>query len=142
MNKKKAFEELNRNLQKYLSIGFIFHGKFLEELKDLLKNLAGNEKEIFALLIKQFTFIKELSDNVHKADSNEIIKYQERNYYSLHLSAKNFNIRLLITFTEEKSPVFLVAFYERSGKKASDYSKWKKVLTNRYNEIMKEGLEK
>ena len=40
----------------------------------LLKNAAENEKEIFALLIKQFTFIKELSTDVHKADSNEIIK--------------------------------------------------------------------
>lgn len=141
MNKKKAFEELAENLQKYHSMGFIFHEKFLEEIRDLLKNAPGSEKEIFALLIKQFTFIKELSTDVHKADSNEIIKYQERDYYSLHLSAKNFNIRLLMTFMEEKSPAFLVAFYERSGKKSSDYSRWKEVLTGRYNEIMERGLE-
>lgn len=140
MNKKEAFKKLAENLQKYHSIGFIFHEKFLEELRELLKNAPGSEKEIFALLIKQFTFIKELNTDVYKADSNEIIKYQERDYYSLHLSAKNFNIRLLMTFTEEESPAFLVAFYERSGKGASDYSSWKKVLTGRYNEIMERGL--
>lgn len=56
--------------------------------KYCFKNATGNEKEIFTLLVKQLNFLKELGTNVCKADSNEIIKNQDRDYYSLHLSGK------------------------------------------------------
>ena len=136
MNKKDAIRELSENLQKYLLIGFIFHPKFLEELKKLIENLSGNEKEIFALFIKQLNFVKVLQKEVYKADGNEIIKYQNDDYYSLHLSGKNFNIRFLMTFDNSNNPVFLVAFYERSGKRSSNYSQWYDVLESRLNEIV------
>lgn len=92
-------------------------------------------KKIFSLLIKQLNFVKVLGKNVYSADSNEIIKYQERTYYYLNLSGKNFNLRLIMTFNDENEPVFLTAFYERSGKKVSDYSQINKVLNHRYNEM-------
>ena len=79
--------------------------------------------------------MKELGKEIYKADSNEIIKYQERDYYSLHLSGKNFNFRLLMAFGKEDAPIFLAAFYERSGKRISDYSKWYSVISSRYSEI-------
>ena len=60
----------------------------MEEFQALLKNATGNEKEIFALLVKQLDFLKELGTNVYKADSDE-----------------------------KDTPKFLVAFYERAGKK-------------------------
>ena len=87
-----------------------FHPKFMYEFQVLLKNATGNEKEIFTLLVKQLNFLKELGTNVCKADSNEIIKNQDRDYYSLHLSGKNFNFRLLMAFDEKDTPKFLVAF--------------------------------
>lgn len=135
MNKKKALELLKENLEKYLVKGYLFHKRFIEELKSLLIDVSGHEKELFALLIKQLDFVKVLGKEVGRADSNEIIKYMEREYYSLHLQAKNFNIRFLMTFDDDENPIFLAAFYERSGKKASDYSQWKGVLQHRYNEI-------
>ena len=139
MNKKEAIRELSQNLEKYFVIGFCFHLMFIAELKKLLEKATGNEKEIFSLLIKQLDFIKVLGKEVYKADSNEIIKYQERNYYSLHLSAKNFNFRLLMTFDDENNPIFLAAFYERSGKRVSDYSLWSKVIHCRYIEMIEGG---
>lgn len=36
---------------------------------------------------------------------------------------------------KDSNPVFLVAFYERSGKKISDYTQWKEVLKQRFEEI-------
>lgn len=135
MNKKRALELLKENLEKYLVKGYLFHKRFIEELKSLLKNVSGHEEELFALLIKQLNYVKVLGRGVAAADSNEIIKYMERDYYSLHLQAKNFNIRFLMTFDDDANPIFLAAFYERSGKKASDYSQWKGVLQQRYNEI-------
>lgn len=135
MNKKKAFELLKENLEKYLEEGFIFHKRFLEELRTLIKDASGQEKEIFALLIKQFSFVKVQGKAVNEADSNEIIKHMEREYYSLHLQGKNFNLRFLMTFDDDANPVFLVAFYERSGKRKTDYSQWKDVLKQIYSEI-------
>lgn len=40
-----------------------------------------------------------------------------------------------MTLDEKDNPVFLAAFYERAGKKVSDYAQWKKVLANRYSEM-------
>ncbi|GFI60907.1 hypothetical protein IMSAG049_00056 [Clostridiales bacterium] len=107
----------------------------MKEFKELLHNASGNEKEIFSLLIKQLNFVKMFKNQVYKADGNEIIKYLEDEYYSLHLSGKNFNFRLLMTFDEKNNPIFLAAFYERQGKRASDYTQWKEVLAKRYREM-------
>lgn len=134
MNKRKALELLKENLEKYLEEGFIFHALFLKEFKKLLEDASGNEKEIFALLVKQLQFIKVLGKNVYTADGNEVIRYQKRDYYSLHLEGRTFNLRLLMTFNDLESPVFLVAFYERSGKRATDYTSWTEVLESRFSE--------
>ena len=40
-----------------------------------------------------------------------------------------------MTFDENEDPVFLVAFFERAGKKASDYTQWKRVLKSRYEQM-------
>lgn len=111
---------------------------FLQELKDLLNDIKGHEAELFKLISKQFQFITALGTHVNEADSNEILKYKsEQLYYSLHLSSKNFNIRFVIAFYDNKIPVFLVAFYERMGKSATDYSQYESPAKNRYNEYLK-----
>lgn len=137
MNKRDALALLAKNLQEYLQQGFRFHPAFMEEFKELLHGASGHEKEVFLLLIKQMNFVRELRSQVYNADGNEIIKYLERDYYSLHLSAKNFNLRLLMTFGESGDPIFLAAFFERAGKRASDYTQWKKVLADRYTEMVR-----
>lgn len=135
MKRKDALLKLAQSLEDYLQQGFLFHPLFMKEFKELLSGASGNEKEIFALLVKQLNFVKALKNQVYTADGNEIIKYLDREYYSLHLSGKNFNLRLLMTFDGENTPIFLAAFYERSGKRFSDYTQWKKVLANRYAEM-------
>ncbi len=135
MNKKEALSTLVKHLEEYLNQGFGFHSMFIAEFKELLHDAQGHEKEIFSLLVKQLNFVKMLGRQVYNANGNEIIKYLEREYYSLHLSGKNFNLRLLMTFDEEDNPVFLVAFYERGGKKTSDYTQWKNVLKKRYEQM-------
>ena len=37
-------------------------------------------------------------------------------------------------FSKEGNPVFLAAFFERSKKYVSDYSRWMQVISNRYKE--------
>lgn len=107
MNKKQVLAELVKNLEECSERGYVFHPKFMYEFQVLLKNATGNE----------------------------IIKNQDRDYYSLHLSGKNFNFRLLMAFDEKDTPKFLVAFYERAGKKKTDYTQYKKVLDSRFEEV-------
>ncbi len=135
MNKKEALSALIKNLEEYLHQGFRFHYAFMEEFKNLLYDTQGHEKEIFALLVKQLAFVKTLGRQVYNADGNEIIKYLDKEYYSLHLTGKNFNLRLLMTFDAENNPIFLAAFYERAGKRISDYTQWKKILDKRYSQM-------
>lgn len=135
MNKTKALLKLQEELQEYLEHGYRFHTTFMKEFMELLLASSGHEKEIFNLLVKQLSFIKELKRKVHQADGNEIIKNTIRDYYSIHLSAKNFNFRLLMTFDDNNNPVFLVAFYERAGKRKTDYTQYIKLLDTRYNEM-------
>ena len=135
MNKKEALSALIKNLEEYLHQGFRFHYAFMEEFKNLLYDAQGHEKEIFALLVKQLAFVKTLGRQVYNADGNEIIKYLDKEYYSLHLTGKNFNLRLLMTFDAENNPISLAAFNEPAGKRISDYTQWKKILDKRYSQM-------
>lgn len=64
MNKKAVLAELAANLEEYLQHGFRFHPSFMEDFKKLLYDASGHEKEIFALLIKQFNYVKTLGKQV------------------------------------------------------------------------------
>ncbi len=140
MNKKKALEELKKYLTEYYNYGFIFHPRFIEELSSLLKSVQGHEAELFNLLAKQLSFVKDLGTQAHTADSNEHLKYKSKQLYtSLHLSSKNFNIRFIMTFDNDLQPVFLLAFYERSGKSSTDYSKYEEPAKKRFRELYVEG---
>lgn len=139
MNREKALELLRDFLLEY-DKDFIFHRCFIVELKDiLLKNANGSEKEVFNLLIKQLSFVKALGPRVNTADSNEILKgiKSEEDFYSLHIKNKTVNIRLIMSFYDDV-PIFLIAFYEREGKRATDYSKWENVMKERFNQIRSE----
>ena len=41
----------------------------------------------------------------------------------------------MMAFDEKDTPKFLVAFYERAGKKKTDYTQYKKVLDSRFEEV-------
>lgn len=141
MNKKTAFDLLIKHLTEYNTQGFIFHSDFIKELRELItKHSAGHEKELFNIMIKQFGFVNTFNTMVNTTDSNEILKglKNEMDFYSLHIENKFLNFRLLMTFTPENTPVFLVAFFEKSGKKVSSYDKYKPVLKTRYNQIVGE----
>lgn len=87
-------------------------------------------------MVKQFAYIRELKLQIHAANGNEVLKYKsEQLFFSLHLSAKNFNIRFIMTFHNNQQPVLLVAFYERAGKTKTDYSQYENIVKTRYAEI-------
>ena len=140
MNKEKAFELLKEYLLEYNSLGFVFHSLFIKEFRNLLKEASGHEKQIFSLLIKQLSFVKDMGVRVNEADSNEKLKGTNTNidYYSLHIQDKIVNIRMLITFENNNTPLFLSAFYERAGKRVTNYDLWILVIKERYEEMIGE----
>lgn len=139
MNKRKALEELVKYLQEYSNTGmFYFHKKFIAELSEILqKNAVGHEKEVFNILIKQLGFVKAMNTRVNEADNNEILSNigNDKKYYSLHIQDKVVNIRMLMTFSDEYNPIFLAAFFEKAGKRVSDYSQWLPIIRERYEQI-------
>lgn len=118
---------------------FIVHIDFIEDVKRLLKKMKGQEKKFFNLLRKQLEYILTLSEyNVSKANGNELLKHcTEFDCYSLHLCSTAFNIRLLGTYYKQKF-IFLLAFYEMSGKKNTEYKKYISIAIKRLNEIKEE----
>ena len=145
MNKSKAIQELRKYIEEYEGqYHYLFHTNFIKELFQIItKDVSGHEKEVFNILIKQFGFVNTLNTRVFEADSNEILKETgaDGDYYSLHVSNKTVNLRLLMRFTEEKNPYFLAIFNEKSGKKVSDYTMWIPIIKRRYAEMKGEDAD-
>lgn len=130
MNTKNAIEQLSIYLD-----DFQVHPRFIKELSDLLKKeLKGKEQKFFTLLITQLKNIQEFGPLIHTIDSNEKLLKCNGNFYSIHLQQSQFNIRLLVHITDSDRQL-LVAFYERSGKKSTNYTQYIKVLENRLNDL-------
>lgn len=120
-----------------LFFGFILHRKFIEEINDLLKHdLRGKEARFFKSLTTQLNHIKTFGRLVHTVDDNEQIKGADGNYFSIHLQQSQFNVRFLIYVDESGEPFFLCAFYERAGKKRTDYSSYTAVAEQRLKELL------
>ena len=140
MKKDEVLFSLREYLLAYHKKGYVFHTKFIEELQDVVLKLTGKEAEIFDLLVKQLMYISEFGRQVDEVGKNEKIKHMrtEQNYYSLHLKGKGFNLRMLLTFYEDDTLLILGFFNEKSGKSATDYSKWAPILKRRYQELKEE----
>ena len=136
MKKKDVLKLLIQHLTPGEKNKIVIHSKFLKELQELLEDASGCEKDILNLLVRQLGYLRDFEKRVNEVDGNEKLKHTTRDYYSLH--GKGFNIRLLLGFLSENRPVFLVAFFERSGKKISDYSRYIDVLDERYSQMESE----
>lgn len=135
MRKEELLQILKACLEEGSQSGFVFHELFIREFFEILKNASGSEREIFNHLIRQLGYVRDFGWRVNEVDGNEIIKHTKRSYYSLHLQSKMFNIRLIVGFLPDNTPIFLSAFYEKAGKKKTNYSNYISTLDSRYQEI-------
>ena len=115
-----AITELQEKLELFCREGFIFDSNFLKEVKRIYsRDVSGSKKQFFELMVKQLYYVRESKNSVNMNDGNEILKRTGLDFtlYALHLKGKNLNVRLLITFLSSGTPLFLVAFNEKSGKR-------------------------
>ena len=130
MNTNEAIQQLLNYLQ-----DFKVHPSFIKELSSLLKKeLKGKEKKFFNILITQLKNIQEFKTMIYTVDSNEKLLGYDGNFYSIHLQQSQFNVRFLVHITDG-SIELLVAFYERGGKKATNYSQYEGILEDRLNDL-------
>lgn len=58
----------------------------------------------------------------------------------MHLSSRGFNARIMYAFLPNHEPVLLHAFYEKAGKKRTDYTGKVELALSRL-EVMREELK-
>jgi hypothetical protein len=133
MNDYEAFLELSEILGL-----FLVHPKCLDEFAELIKkDLKGKEAAFFRLLRVQLGYIVEFRHDINRVDSHERLKHSGTSLYSIHLRQSQFNIRLIIAFAPDNTPALLTTFFERSGKRKTDYSERIQLADARFKEIMK-----
>lgn len=125
MNKESVLQLLLCHLGE-----FRYHSGLLSELLELLAN-TGIEKYFFKQFIKRLSILARFGINAVVHEEFENIG---QGIYSMHLSAKGYNIRVLYGFLPNSMPVLLLAFYERSGKRKTDYSLHLSPAKNRLQE--------
>lgn len=112
MNKEEFIKLLAESLRT-VSV----HPALLPELLGLLKQ-SGQEKQFLVMLAKRLKF---LQSEGTQATRHEEFERLEDNMYSMHIASKQLNIRILYSFLNDGS-VLLHAFYERAGKRHTDYT--------------------
>ena len=57
--------------------------------------------------------------------------------FSMHLTGSGYNIRVLYSFLQNQQPILLSSFYERGGKRNTDYTKYIEPAKARLEEARK-----
>lgn len=131
------FKDAIKTLQSQF-MSYSFHTSFIKELGELLrKDLRGKEDAFFNCLTTQLNYIKNLGVLVYMADDHEIIHGFDGHFYSIHLKQKQFNVRFLVHIDALGTPIFLCAFYERSGHRKGNYDEYTSVLQERFDSMIK-----
>ena len=129
MNQEEVFRRLAATLSP-----FHLHQSFISDFLRLLPK-SGVERAVLALLVARLKYLLE-------HEEFERLSYTETGLYSMHLSGKGFNYRILYAFLSDGAPVLLLVFSERAGKRATSYEKYIPVAEARLRSFEEEYNEK
>lgn len=129
MNKNSVLEWLRM----YLS-DILCHSEFIPGLLSLITG-SGFEEKFFRLLVAR---LQMLSSRGAKAVIAKEFESIGGGLFSMHLSGRGFNIRILYGFLPNQQPVLLSSFHERAGKKVTDYSAYIPEAQARLEQMRKE----
>lgn len=130
--------DLVKDLQNaFEAYDIIIHQDLLKDLAGLLNN-AGIKKEFLAKFKKNLSVLSEYSTKAHLLSSNQFERLKkDDNLFSMHIKGKTFNIRIIYSFLSDNT-ILLHGFYERSGKRSTDYFKAIDIAKQRLDEFEKE----
>lgn len=112
MNKEEALNQLAELLS-----GFTIHHKACAEILSYIQG-SGAETSVFSVLAQRLTFLK---DQKHQATKHKEFELLKGGIYSMHIATSSINLRILYAF-RNSDIVLLCAFFEREGKKRTDYT--------------------
>ena len=115
----------------------LFPSLITEILDELAK--SGKEESFLRVLTKRLYQLSSLG--LRACDLLEEFENIGDSLYSMHLAQKEFNIRILYSFLSNGEPVLLLAFYERAGKKHTDYTPYLEPALDRLTK-MKEAHDR
>lgn len=110
--------------------------QLIKEILDLISG-TGIEAKFFAVLIARLDTLKSNGASAVKYKEFEPVK-NGSGLFSMHVTGKGFNIRVLYSFLPSRQPALLLAFYEREGKKKTDYSGYIAPANSRMELLRKE----
>ena len=113
---------MNREMLMIYLLSYLSDFEIVDSLITNLLDIAagsGYEDALIKLLVKR---LHQLSSWGVLATNHEEFESLGNSIFSMHLAGKGFNIRILYSFLPNRQPVLLLAFYERSGKKNTDYT--------------------
>ncbi|MCD8341220.1 MAG: type II toxin-antitoxin system RelE/ParE family toxin [Clostridiales bacterium] len=130
MNRKKALLLLFQIFNGLLDERFSIHELIQDELLDILKN-SGAEQKVFNLLVARLNLLQFYWERACELREFEPLR---NGIYSMHIDTANMNVRILYAFNGSK--VYLLhAFFERGGKKHTDYTGRIELAQKRLNEM-------
>lgn len=116
----------------------IFHQDLIQDLVKIIDR-SGFEKSFFNILLARLKYLCEHGVSaVEHREAFESLSHQSNGLYSMRLKGSNFNIRILYAFLSDGSPVLLVAFAERRGKRVSSYDAHIPIAKERLKFILEE----
>lgn len=110
---------------------FVYSDSLLSELSEILKETGVEHKFVKTLLLRLHVLGQE---GAYAVSSKEFEPIGE-GLFSMHLPGKGYNIRILYGFLENQQPALLYAFYERAGKRKTDYTTHIPVAKERLKQL-------
>ena len=130
MNQKTLLDELVKILKLIIA-----HPRAIVELISLVAE-SGCEAQILKVLLVRIQTLIQLGVLATKAKEFEPIG---DGLYSMHVTGRGFNLRILYSFLPDRSPALLLSFYEREGKRRTDYTTQKEPAKSRLKELLEEN---
>lgn len=113
MNRKSIVEMLME------ALGHVdVHGRMIQELIELIVG-SGYEKKFFTVFSAHLKSLSRYGVDVVRQKEFENIG---GGLFSMHIAGNGFNIRILYSILPNGDPSLLLSFYERAGKRKTDYT--------------------
>lgn len=135
MNQEAVLKQLAEILKRVF-----FHGDLIQDLHGILSK-SGIEQAFLSLFLTRIKFLLEYSNNATKHEEFERLSHTSVGLYSMHLSRRGFNIRILYALLQEGDPVLLHAFSERAGKRVTSYENHIPIAEERLRSFLEEYSE-